>query len=222
MAGHGTPERIRAAARARRFAQLLDTRVGRVELWFAALNKAWPGLSMLARAHRRTLGRRTRVVAVVGSFGKTTTTRCIAAALGLDGRPPRDNCRSHLALATLLRTGTHAHLVHEVGIDHRGQMEEYARLLCPDVTVVTALGSEHARSLGDAGGARHEKGAMVRALTPEGLVVLNADDPEVLALRGETAAEAVTFGTSDRCDLRAVRDRSRRAAGDRVRGRGRG
>ncbi len=195
---------LRPKVRLRRFSQLLCTQVGRVELWYAGLNKAWPVLSTLAQAHRRTLGRRTRLVAVVGSFGKTTTTRCIAAALGVSGRPPRDNCRSHLAMTTLRRTGLAPWAVLEVGIDHPGQMADYARVLRPDVTVVTAIGSEHGRSLGLLEGTWREKAHMVKALATGGLAVLNGDDPNVMAMRAETAAAAITFGIGPECDVRAI------------------
>jgi UDP-N-acetylmuramyl pentapeptide synthase len=196
--------RMRLPVRLRRFAELLRTRVGCVELGYAGLNKAWPFLSVLAESHRRTLGRRTRIVAVVGSFGKTTTARCIAAALGLHEREPRDNCRSHLALAVLARTGRGKCAVLEVGIDHLGQMADYARVLRPDITVVTAIGSEHGRSLGLLEGTRREKAHMVKALPPGGLAVLNGDDPNVVTMRGETAAAAITFGTGPGCDVRAT------------------
>lgn len=197
-------ERMRLPVRLRRFAQLATTRVGAIELWYAGLNKAWPLLSRLALAHRRTLGRRTRLVAVVGSFGKTTTTRCIAAALGLPERQPRDNCRSHLAVAVLARTGVGRHAVLEVGIDHPGQMADYARVLRPDVTVVTSIGSDHGRSLGRLDGTRREKAHMVRALSPDGLAVLNGDDTNVMAMRAESRAPVVTFGTGPGCDVRAT------------------
>ena len=198
------PQRMRPSVRLRRFAALLRTRVGRVELAYAALNKAWPLLAAAALIHRRALGRRTTLVAVVGSFGKTTATRCIAAALSLPERAPRDNCRSHLAAAVLLRAGWRERVVLEVGIDHPGQMAAYARVLRPDVVVVTSIGSEHGRSLGGPEATRREKGTMVRALPPRGLAVLNGDDPAVESMRADTAAAAVTFGTGDACDVRAT------------------
>ena len=198
------PEPMPLPVRLRRIAALARSRVGRAELAYAAFNKAWPLLSAVALAHRYTLGRRTAVVAVVGSFGKTTATRCIAAALGLAQRQPRDNCRSHLAAAVLLRAGWRERTVIEVGIDHPGQMAAYARVLRPDVTVVTAIGSEHNRSLGGRDATRREKSLMVRALPPGGLAVLNGDDADVAAMRADSGAPAVTFGTGPGCDVRAL------------------
>jgi UDP-N-acetylmuramoyl-tripeptide--D-alanyl-D-alanine ligase len=197
--------RLRLTERMPRLVQLLRSRVGRDEVFYAGLNKAWPVLSTMAAAHRRLLGRRTRLVVVVGSFGKTTTTRCITAALGLSSRWPRDNCRSHLAVAALRDTGFAAHYALEVGIDHPGQMERYARMLRPDVVVVTSIGSEHSRSFGDLAATRREKGAMLKALRPGGLAVINGDDPNVLAMAAETTARTIVFGTTAGCDVRASR-----------------
>jgi hypothetical protein len=47
---------------------------------------SWPVMSRLARLHRRTLIRRTRLATVVGTYGKTTTARAVGAALGLPAR----------------------------------------------------------------------------------------------------------------------------------------
>src|SRR5262245_7654739 len=43
---------------------------------------AWPLLAGAAAIYRRTITRRVRVIAVVGSFGKTTTTRAVSTAIG--------------------------------------------------------------------------------------------------------------------------------------------
>ena len=60
------------------------------------------------------------------------------------------------------------HAVVEVGIADKGQMRQYARVVQPDVTVVTSIGSEHHRSLGSLDVTRDEKAWMVRALPPGG------------------------------------------------------
>ena len=49
-----------------------------------------------------------------------------------------------------------------------------------------------------------EKSALVRAIPPEGAVVLNADDARVLAMRAQAAARVLTYGTSAAADVRAV------------------
>jgi len=181
----------------------LGSAPGRKRLLLGALSRTRPIFFPIAHAYRRTIIRRTRIVAVVGSFGKTTTTSAVSAALDLHRDPKGWNSGAFLAAGLLrIRPGAR-HAVLEVGISRKGTMARYARLLRPDIVVVTSIGSEHHESLGTLEGAREEKSAMVRALPPAGLAVLNGDDPNVLWMRDATRARVVTFGFGETCDVRA-------------------
>ena len=191
------------AARLAEIVDRLKSAPGRKRLLLAAFFYTWPLLFPLASAYRRTFVRRTRVVTVVGSFGKTTTARAVSAALGL----PRDlkgwNAGAFLAAGLLrIRPGAH-HGILEVGVSRKGRMARYARLIRPDITVVTSIGNEHHRSFGTLEGTREEKAAMVRALPAVGLAVLNGDDPNVLWMCQATNARAITYGLGETCDVRA-------------------
>jgi hypothetical protein len=94
---------------------------------------AWPLLFPAAWLWRRTGLRGTRLIAVTGSLGKTSTTVAAAAVLGAAANPDARNFGSFLALALLRHRPRHQPLVVEVGISRRGQMERYARLLRPDM-----------------------------------------------------------------------------------------
>ena len=159
----------------------------------------------LAGLHRRTLARKAHLVAVVGSFGKTTATRAIKAALGIDDtRLLFGNTRTGLS-ASLLRIRPFArHAVLEVGIDRKGMMESYAQHLRPDIAVVTCIGSEHMTSLGSLETTRAEKAKMVAAIPSSGLVVLNGDDANVLWMRDQSRARVVTYGFGELNDVRAT------------------
>ena len=50
----------------------------------------------------------------------------------------------------------------------------------------------------------NEKGALVEALRPDGLAILNADDPGVIAMAKRTQARIVTFGTQEGADYRVI------------------
>jgi UDP-N-acetylmuramoyl-tripeptide--D-alanyl-D-alanine ligase len=150
-----------------------------------------------------TLARKTRVVAVVGSFGKSTTMRAVTTALGRRVHPRAVlNFNSSLAWAILRIRPWQRHAVVEVGIGTRGQMAVFARLVRPDITVVTSIGSEHNASLKTLEVTRSEKADMVRILAPSGLAALNGDDPNVLWMRNETRARIVTFGFDPSNDVR--------------------
>jgi UDP-N-acetylmuramoyl-tripeptide--D-alanyl-D-alanine ligase len=186
-------------------ASLFATPVGRAQLIEGVNYRLWPVSSRLARVYRRTLVRRTRVVVIVGSSGKSTTVRAVAAAIDV---PPADtllyNAWGSVSRAMLRIARGQRHAVVETGIADKGQMRQYARVVQPDVTVVTSIGSEHHRSLGSLDVTRDEKAWMVRALPPGGTAVLNGDDPNVMWMKGETRARIVTFGFGAACDVRAV------------------
>jgi len=183
---------------------LLRTRYGRRRLRNSALARSrrliWP----LARLYRRTLIRRTKIIAVVGSFGKTTTTRAVEAALGLPlGKRTGWNAGAFVASGLLRVRPWARYAVLEVGIKRKGQMKGYAKLLRPDIVVVTGIGSEHGTSLETLENTRDEKAAMIRALPSSGLAVLNGDDPNVLWMKECTSARIATFGLGQDNDFRA-------------------
>jgi UDP-N-acetylmuramoyl-tripeptide--D-alanyl-D-alanine ligase len=183
---------------------LMRTPPGREHLVNAVRLRLWPLLWRLATLHRRTLARRARVVAVIGSLGKTTAARAILAVLpGQPSELARKNAFGFLA-HSVLRTGPRTRrLVLEAGIDGPGQMDVYARMLRPDLVVVTSIASEHNRSLGDLANTRAEKAKLVQALTPGGVAILNGDDPNVISMRELTRARVLGFGFEPGNDVRA-------------------
>jgi UDP-N-acetylmuramoyl-tripeptide--D-alanyl-D-alanine ligase len=158
----------------------------------------------IAVFYRTTIIRHVKVIAVVGSFGKTTTTRTIAAAIGISPEKYRGTNNGVFVATELLRIPPWAkYSVLEVGISEKGQMAESARLVKPDIVVVTCIGSEHGTSLGGLDNTREEKAQMVRALPKDGLAVLNGDDEHVQKMRAYTKARVITHGYADTNDLQA-------------------
>jgi UDP-N-acetylmuramoyl-tripeptide--D-alanyl-D-alanine ligase len=183
---------------------MLGTPAGRRQVADGVAYRAWPVMSRLATLYRRTIASRVRVVAVVGSFGKSTTMRAVAAALGApQPRSMTANAWTSVAMAVLRIRPAQRHAVIEVGIGGRGQMDRYARLLRPDVTVVTSIGSEHHGSFGSLEVTRAEKVRMITAMPAAGIAVLNGDDPHVLWMRAHAPGRVIEFGFGARCDVRA-------------------
>jgi UDP-N-acetylmuramoyl-tripeptide--D-alanyl-D-alanine ligase len=184
---------------------LLGTPLGREEVRYGVQERAWPILEPLARAYRRTLARKTRVVAVVGSLGKTTTGRAVTAALGRDPESLNEhNYSSFLAAAVMKIRRRDRHRVIEVGLGRKGLMPRYGRMLRPQVVVVTWVGTEHHSTVGGIDAIRAEKAAMVRALPRSGLAVLNGDDVNVRWMASQTHAAVRTFGLGAANDVRAT------------------
>lgn len=185
-------------------ANLVLGSVGRRELVARAGDRIGPFLCGVARGYRATAIRSTRVIAVVGSFGKTTAGRAIVSALAVPQRHSGLNSVAWVAFGLLRIRPGQPHAVIEVGISRPGQMARRAQTIRPDIAVVTSVGSEHNRSLKSLEVTRHEKAEMVRVLPPSGLAVLNGDDPNVSWMAGETRAPVVTFGCGEGNDVRAT------------------
>ncbi len=181
---------------------LLWTRPGRERLWNAASWLAWPVLGTLASVRRRTVLGGTKVVAIVGSYGKTTTTRAVARALGVEEPSGGRNSWSHLARKVLRHRAGHP-LVIEVGISRPGQMRAYARMLRPDIVVVTSVGGEHRGSFTGIETVQGEKARMVRGLAAAGVAILHGDDPLAAGMATVAPGRVVRFGLGQENDVRA-------------------
>jgi UDP-N-acetylmuramoyl-tripeptide--D-alanyl-D-alanine ligase len=180
---------------------------GRIELRRRYNKKLWRMTSPLSRVHRRTLGRRARVVVVVGSVGKTTTMRTVSAALGLRVHPmalANANAHSSVAYALLRITPRTRHAVIEAGIGGPGEMRIYAADTRPDIAVVTAIATDHWPTLHTIERTRDEKADILRALPPTGVAVLNADDPNVRWMASQTQARVNWFGFAAGANVRAT------------------
>jgi UDP-N-acetylmuramyl pentapeptide synthase len=198
-------KRQRGIRRAILLLQFLRTRAGRRKLLYDACARISGLVWRLAIAYRRTLVRHVRLVAVVGSFGKTTTTRATAVALGQrDPGHAGRNTASAVAVRLLGIRPWMRHAVIEVGIDRKGQMERLARRLRPDIAIVTSIGSEHLSSLGTLETTRSEKAKMVAAVPSSGLVVLNGDDPNAMWMKEVARAPVLTYGFNEGNDVRAT------------------
>lgn len=177
--------------------------MGRRHLWIGARNHAWPQLRVLAGLYRQTIARRVRIVSVVGSYGKTTTSAAVAAALGTT-TPLAGNSFSGLALRLLQLPPWRRHAVLETAIDGPGQMAPYGVMLRPDLAVVTSIGTEHHRSLGSLDVTQAEKGRIVEALGLDGTAILNADDPRVASMAIRCAGRVIFYGIDNEAEVRAT------------------
>ncbi|MFI9049741.1 UDP-N-acetylmuramoyl-tripeptide--D-alanyl-D-alanine ligase [Streptomyces sp. NPDC053427] len=162
-------------------------------------------LGALARAVVGRLG--TKVVALTGSAGKTSTKDLIAQLLQRHGPTvwPEGNLNNEIGLPlTALRAdATTRHLVLEMGARGVGHIRYLAELTPPEIGVVLNVGTAH---IGEFGGREQiavAKGELVEALPAHGIAVLNADDPYVRAMAERTKARTVLFGEAESADIRA-------------------
>jgi aminoacyl-tRNA hydrolase len=89
-----------------------------------------------------------------------------------------------------------SYCVTEIGTLEPGFVDLPLALFRPTVAVVTHIGTDHFRAFHSLDAIAEEKGKLVGALPPDGVAILNADDPRVLAMRSRFAGRIVTYGVA--------------------------
>ncbi|MDE2769749.1 MAG: UDP-N-acetylmuramoyl-tripeptide--D-alanyl-D-alanine ligase [Bacteroidota bacterium] len=150
-------------------------------------------------AHERVARARARVVAITGSVGKTTTRNAVAQVLQGAGPVVASvgNLNTLLGSSlTLVNSDlrSNACLVLEMGATKKGDLSEITTYFKPDVSIVTNVRGVHLETFGSLDGVEEAKGELVRALGPDGIACLNADDPRTRAMVAYCRGEHLFFG----------------------------
>ncbi len=156
-------------------------------------------LGALARAHRQRFA--IPVVAVTGSYGKTTTRAMIAAALSakFNVLTSQGNFNNEIGVPqTLLQLdSSHGAAVIEMGMRGPGQIEYLSQIAAPTIGVITNIGPQHIELLGSVDNIAVAKSEVLRFLPEDGAAVLPADDEYLDFFTDQIeAAQTVTFGTN--------------------------
>ncbi len=167
-------------------------------------------LLALAAAYRRTL-KSTRVIAVCGSNGKTTTVRLIDAVLSRRMRGTASiksfNNAVGVPLTILSAKESDQYLICEVGTNAPGEIAQLAEVVYPDIAVITSIGREHLEKLGSLRGVAREEASVLEYVEPGGAGIVNADAPELMdVVRGlaEKPKAIVGFGEGEGALVRVV------------------
>lgn len=158
-------------------------------------------------AHIRTLLRGVEVIGITGSSGKTSTKDMIGQVLAHAGvtHAPAGSLNNELGLPlTLLSAPADVkYLVAEMGMRGLGHITHLCNIAKPSIGVITNVGQAHIGEVGSIEGIAKAKSELVSAIPASGVVILNADDERVLAMRELTEATIFTYGFSKAADVRA-------------------
>ena len=148
-----------------------------------------------------------RVIGVTGSVGKSTTKELVAKVLERRYRtlksPGNLNNEIGLPLTILRLTEGHQRAVLEMGFYVPGEIAFLCDIAQPQVGVVTNVGTVHAERAGSQEAIARGKAELVQALPPgpEGIAVLNYDDPWVKDMANKTQATVLFYGLDPQADL---------------------
>ena len=165
-------------------------------------------LQALARAVRRRLPE--RLVGITGSAGKTTAKELTAALLGARFRVARNpgNLNNLIGFPMSLLNvpeGTEW-MVAEMGMSSPGELRQLSLLGRPDVAVFTVVRPVHLEFFGTVQAIAEAKSELLAGLAPDGLIVANADDPEVTRIvhrHDPQGTRTVWYGVHQPADVRA-------------------
>jgi UDP-N-acetylmuramoyl-tripeptide--D-alanyl-D-alanine ligase len=163
-------------------------------------------LAALARAVTAALPGLT-IAGITGSVGKTTTKDLAAQLVERLGPTvaPYGSFNNEIGhpLTVLRVTEDTRYLVLELSARGPGHIAQLCQIAPPRIGAVLCVGHAHTGEFGGLAAVARAKGELPAALPPDGVALLNADDPLVLAMAERTAARVVTFGTDPRATVRA-------------------
>ncbi|MDR9446397.1 MAG: UDP-N-acetylmuramoyl-tripeptide--D-alanyl-D-alanine ligase [Balneolaceae bacterium] len=127
------------------------------------------------------------IIAITGSFGKTSTKYMLAKLLeqrfSVCFTPGSYN--TPMGLCKVINQDLQAHhqiLLLEMGTRYPGDIAELCDLAQPDLSIITEVGAAHLDTLGSLDGVQEEKGTLAKRLKRDGALVLNHMNPRVAAM----------------------------------------
>jgi UDP-N-acetylmuramoyl-tripeptide--D-alanyl-D-alanine ligase len=147
------------------------------------------------------------VIGITGANGKTST-KDLADAVAktrfrVHASPGSFNNEIGLPLTLLTAPPDTQVLVAEMGARRLGDVKLLSGIARPDVVVVTNVGVAHMEVFGSWASIVEASAESVDALGPDGLAILNADDPVAIGYADRCPGRVAAFGTRSASDVRA-------------------
>lgn len=167
-------------------------------------------MQTLAQAWRKELG--AKVVAITGSNGKTTTKDMVAAVLSEKYRTHKnlENQNNELGLPMTILNATENTevLILEMGMRGLGQIAFLCDIACPDIGVITNIGTTHMELLGSQEAIARAKWELIEALPETGSAVLNGEDEWSVKQAEHDSHQTFFYGLEGRFHEPDLRGRS--------------
>ena len=153
-----------------------------------------------------------KIVAVTGSVGKTSTKEALRTVLS-------EQAVTHASVAsynnhfgvplTLARMPESARYgVFEIGMNHAGEIEPLTRMVKPHVALITTVEAVHLEFFSSIAAIADAKAEIFAGLLPQGVAVLNRDNPYFERLEASAqaspAGQIIGFGAHEKADIRLL------------------
>jgi UDP-N-acetylmuramoyl-tripeptide--D-alanyl-D-alanine ligase len=162
----------------------------------------------LAKNYRRKI--KGKFIAITGSNGKTTTKEFVHAMISLVTQktyrsPGNLNNLYGLPLAIFAMPMDTKYGVFELGISIPGEMTRLARMITPDLILITNVGPTHLETLGTVENVAEAKLELVDAADSNVPVILNNDFPVLIQAAQKRNRKYITYGIDNKADFMARR-----------------
>ena len=148
----------------------------------------------------------TRIIAITGSAGKTSTKEILVQLLSekYNVNKTIGNNNNHIGVPlTILSTqNKHDILVAELGTNHFGEIKYTADLIQPDYALITNIADSHLEFFIDRNGVLKEKWVLADITeSRKGIVFINNDD-KLLKKSGDKVVNKITFSFDNTADVK--------------------
>lgn len=189
----------------------LDDRTGHLRYLVFEVPDTLSALGKLGRHQRLRSG--TKVLAITGSNGKTTTRKMAQKIFEttFDTLCTRKNFNNEIGVPKTLLSLSRAHqwAVVEMGMNQPGEMKRLSAIACPDIALITNTAGAHLEGLKTPDNVAVEKAHIFDHARKGSTAVLFRDDPRFQILKGRAERnpdieQILSFGTGDTADVFAT------------------
>ena len=160
-------------------AAIVDEKNSALEIPQLVVKDTRIALGLMAEAWRMQFDN-LNVFAITGSCGKTTVKEMLAAILSevAPTLATYGNLNNDIGVPlTLLRlNASHRFAVVELGANAMGEIAYTAKLVHPDVAIITNAAAVHVEGFGSISNVAREKGEIYKCLNEKGVAIVNGDD----------------------------------------------
>lgn len=170
---------------------------------FLTVDNTLLALQEIAKFHR--LSKDIKIAAITGSNGKSTTKQMLSALLKKFGKTcsTEGNFNNQIGVPVSLLEikNTDKFGVFELGASHIGDIAEIARLVLPDVAVLTNISPSHLEFFGSMENIYKTKTEILQHLNMGATVVFNGDDKFLKNLKTDYKGKMLSYGFDSGNDI---------------------
>ena len=149
----------------------------------------------------------TKVIAITGSVGKTTTKDMVASVISQKYKVLKTegnyNTNVGLPLTVFGIDESTEVAVLEMGMNSFGEIHNLSKVARPDVAIITNIGVAHMEMLGSRDGILKAKSEIFDFMEKDGVAILHAGDDKLITLKDKLAQKIIWFGAKENAEIYA-------------------